>query len=372
VSADTPQSVPPRPRRRRTRLYLSLAASAAMLGALALPVPYVVLSPGPVFNTLGEVGGQEILEISGTTTYPTTGTLDMTTVRERGGPYGPLTMVEAVAAAVNDRSRVVPAELLFQPGVTGEQSREQGRAEFTAAQSNAVAAALGSLDIPVTQDALVAQVDLDGPSAEILKIGDLIVEINGVAVSGPDQVVEAVRTSAPDTQMVLTVRRGGETLPITATLGANPDNPQQGRLGIVLRSVYQAPFDIEFSLGGIGGPSAGMMFALAIVDELTPGDLTAGVPIAGTGTIDPQGNVGAIGGVEQKMYGARAAGAELFLAPQSNCDAIIGSVPAGLTVAAVRTLAEAEQAITDFAAGRSPVSCPLPDELPEGSQAAAG
>lgn len=368
----TVENKPARPRRRRTRLLLVVAAVVAVFGAMLIPVPYVILSPGPVFNTLGDFAGEEIVQISGTTTYPVSGTLDMTTVRERGGPYGPLPIIEAIFAAFSDGSRVVPEELVFPPGVTGQQSREQGAAEFEAAQSNAIAAALGSLEIPVSEESLVANVDEDGPSSGILEIGDVIVEVDGQAVAESAQVVELVRSTEPGTEMSLVVRRDGQLQPLTITVGANPDDPSQGRIGVVLRSVFMAPFPIEFALGGVGGPSAGLMFSLAIVDELTPGDLTGGIPIAGTGTIDPQGNVGAIGGIEQKMIGARSAGAELFLAPESNCEAVSGSVPNGLTVAAVSTIGEAEQAIADYVAGRTPRACPVPESAGELAQAASG
>ena len=131
-----------------------------------------------------------------------------------------------------------------------------------------------------------------------------------------------------------------------------------GRVGVVLRSVYSGPFEVDFSLSGIGGPSAGLVFALAIVDELTPGDLTGGTPIAGTGTINAEGEVGAIGGIAQKMIGAERAGAELFLAPAANCDAVVGAIPEGMTVAAVSTLDEARAAIDTFVAGGTPPQCP--------------
>lgn len=352
----------PKPRRRRTRLLLVIAAGVAVFGALLMPVPYVILSPGPVFNTLGDFGGEQIVEISDTTTYPTTGRLDMTTVRERGGPYGPVPLIEATLAALGGDSRVVPEELVFPPGVTSQQSREQGAAEFTAAQSNAVAAALNSLEIPLTEEALIARVEEDGPAWGVLEIGDVVVSAEGQPVRSSGELVEIVRSTAPGTELPLEVRRDDQLDVVTVTLAANPDDPEQGRLGVLVRSVFEGPFPIEFSLGGVGGPSAGMMFALAIVDELTPGDLTAGTPIAGTGTIDPQGNVGPIGGIEQKMVGARSAGATLFLAPEANCDAVTGSVPNGLTVAAVSTLAEAQTAIADFAAGRTPRGCPALDD----------
>lgn len=341
---------------RRTFL-LTTAAALAVVASLTLPVPYVIVSPGPTFNTLGEYAGEPIVEITGATTYPTDGALDITTVRERGGPYGPLTVVEAVVAALGSASVVVPGELLFPPGVTSEQQREASRAEFTAAQTNAVAAALNSLDIPVTEQPIVASVDPDGPARDVLRAGDLLVSVGGQPATSTQAVVQQVRGTAPGTVVPVVVDREGQQQQLEVTLTSAADNPDQGRVGVVLRSVYSGPFEVDFSLSGIGGPSAGLVFALAIVDELTPGELTGGRSVAGTGTISPTGEVGAIGGIAQKMVGAKRAGAELFLAPRDNCDAVLGSVPEGLVVAAVDTLSEAEEAIAVYLAGETPAGC---------------
>ena len=348
---------PPGSAAARRTFVLTLLAALAVVGSLILPVPYVIVSPGPTFNTLGDYGGEPVVEISGVTTYPTDGELEITTVRERGGPYGPLTVAEAVIAALGSSSVVVPDELLFPPGVSSDEQRERSRAEFTAAQTNALAAALNSLDIPVSEQPIIAEVSADGPASGVLEVGDLLVSVAGTPASSTELVVQQVRATAPGTTIPIVVDREGTDQEVSVTLAAAPDDPTQGRIGVVLRSVYSGPFEVDFSLSGIGGPSAGLVFALAIVDELTPGDLTGGRNIAGTGTIDPNGDVGAIGGVAQKMVGAQRAGAELFLAPRDNCDAILGAVPEGLVVAAVDTLAEAQESISVFINGGTPPSC---------------
>ena len=111
---------------------------------------------------------------------------------------------------------------------------------------------------------------------------------------------------------------------------------------------------------GVGGPSAGTMFAIGIIDKLTPGALTEGKVIAGTGTISPDGKVGEIGGIQQKLIGARNAGAVLFLAPQSNCQDVIDHIPDGLTVASIATLSEAMTAINAFNTGAKVNPCLAP------------
>jgi PDZ domain-containing protein len=113
----------------------------------------------------------------------------------------------------------------------------------------------------------------------------------------------------------------------------------------MLKYLFTFPFDVEISLEKVGGPSAGLMFSLGIIDTVTPGDLTGGKHIAGTGTISPDGLVGPIGGIEQKLQGARAGGATLFLAPAANCQEVAGRIPDGLQVVRVETLAEARDAV---------------------------
>ena len=136
--------------------------------------------------------------------------------------------------------------------------------------------------------------------------------------------------------MELTVRRGGaeKTVSVTPKLG----DAGKYLLGITTQNTFKFPFEVKISLENIGGPSAGMIFALGIMDNLTPGELTGGKKFAGTGTIDPAGKVGGIGGIAQKMVGAQQNGADYFLAPGANCGDVVGHVPDGLQVIKVDTL----------------------------------
>lgn len=347
----------PKTPRGRAGLAASVLAVVGLVSSMALPVPYVIVSPGPVFNTLGEYRGSEIVQISGTETYPTDGELFMTTVSERGGPYGPVPVGEAAVAVVNDTMAVIPRELLFPPDLSDEQSRQRSAADFDEAQSNAVAAALTELDREVVEQPLVAAVVTDGPSDGVIEPGDIIVEVAGQPTSTPAEVVAIVQAAKPGAELPLVVERDGERVPLTVTVGANPEDPQRSYLGVTIRALYSAPFDIEFTLDGVGGPSAGLVFALSIIDELTPESLTGGEVIAGTGTIDPVGNVGAIGGIGQKMDAAAEAGATLFLAPTANCSTVRAETPEGLEVAAVSTLDEALAALAAHRAGKPVVGC---------------
>lgn len=360
------------PRRRRltarARALVVSAASLVILLAIALllPVPYVRLAPGPTFNVIGEKDGTPVLLIDGTATYPTTGELFMTTVLESGGPRGGLTFVQALASWLNPADAVLPRELLYPDDVSGEQVRSQQAVMFSTAESDAIAAAMRYLDRPVSSEVIVSSVTLDSPADGTLQPGDRIRAIDGVEVTTPAQVREQVRSQPPGTTFRLDIERlDVEGSAGTARVGSaveitsapNPEDPSLGYLGIAIGERVEPGFDIDFTLKDIGGPSAGLMFSLGLVDKLTPEDLAAGRSIAGTGTIDPDGTVGPIGGIRQKLAGARDGGAELFLAPKVHCAEIDGHVPDGLTVAAVETLTDAVRAVRDWTAGRAPVGC---------------
>lgn len=338
-------------------------AAVGLTVAFTVPVPYVVVSPGPVINTLGEYRSTPIIDITGTQTYPTSGSLDMTTVRERGGPYGPLTAVEAVIAYVNDRAVVLPRELMFPKDESGAQSRQRSASDFTSAQRNAVAAAVNYLGIPAEEQVVIVGVLPDGPAAGKLAVDDVIVQVNGEPVADTQQAVDRIRAAGPHVNVELLIRRDEAEQQVEVTTRENPENPQWGSIGVSIGDEVVPPFDVEFAVDGIGGPSAGLIFTLAIIDELTPEQINGGLEIAGTGTINPAGEVGRIGGIRQKMLASAQAGATLFLAPKDNCEQVVGYVPAGLTIAAVGTVEEAIAAMKAHAAGQTPVGCESGDQI---------
>lgn len=358
------------PSRRGWMLIISAGTTLVLLGiAFWLPVPFVKLSPGPTFNVIGQDDGQDVIRISGTETFPVSGSLDMTTVYERGGPRGGLTFVEAIASWLDPADAVVPRELLFPDDITGEEVRTRQALLFDTSESNAVAAAMNYLDRPVTTQIVASAVYEDTPADGVLLPKDEIISIDGVEVTQADEVVQAVRGNPPGTTFQIVVRRDGvevdgvmtddveQTVELTSQ--PNPDDPDVPYIGIGVSEYYSADFPIEFTLEDIGGPSAGLLFATGIVDKLTPEDLVAGNHVAGTGTIEPDGTVGPIGGIRQKLAGARDAGATLFLMPADHCTEAAGHVPDGLTVAPVSTLAEAVDAIRAYTAGGTVPSCPV-------------
>jgi Lon-like protease len=364
-----------RPSRRGWMLLISGATTAALLVlALLLPVPFVKMAPGPTFNVIGAQDGKDVILIEDTTTYPVTGALDMTTVLESGGPRGGLTFVDALASWLDPSDAVVPRELLFPDDITGEEVRSRQAALFSTSGSNAIAAALNHLELPVRTSVVVNAVYEGTPASGLFQTRDEIVAVDGQPVEAPSDVVDAVRNQPIGTLLEFTVRRAVaeestddgedaeaavEELSVTITSAEDPDDPGVPYIGKGVGELYAADFPITFTLEDVGGPSAGLMFALGIVDKLTPIDLTAGQHVAGTGTITPAGEVGPIGGIRQKLAGAREAGATLFLMPVQHCGESEGHIPDGLTVAPVATLSEAISAVEAFVAGAPVPTCPV-------------
>ena len=357
------------PTRRGWMLIISGLTTLLLLAvAFLLPVPFVKLAPGPTFNVIGEDDGRSVIEISGTQTFPVTGNLDMTTVLESGGPRGGLTFVDAIASWVNPADAVVPRELLFPDNMTGEEVKKHNDLMFSTSESDAIAAAMNYLKRPLESEIVVTAVYGDSPADGKLLPKDQILKIGGKDVTSPEQVAKTVRGAPIGTTFEFTVSRDGVVVDgsmknnvqqtVKVTSAPNPDDATIPYVGIGVGNFYSAGFPIDFTLSDVGGPSAGLMFATGIIDKLTPENLTAGKHIAGTGTIKPDGTVGAIGGIRQKMAGARNAGAELFLMPKVHCDEARDHIPDGLTVVPVETLTNAIDAIHSYTAGKPVPSCP--------------
>lgn len=348
----------------RKRSAIALLASLAItLGlvvlTLVLPVPFVKLAPGPTFNVIGELEGQEVIMINGTETYPTSGTLDMTTVRESGGPRGGLTFFDAVGSWFNSQDAVVPRELVYPDDVSGEEVKQRNAALFSTSESDAVAAALNYLDLPITTELVATAVVSDAPADGVFQPRDEIVSVNGTPVKQPSDVVQAVQGEPVGTTFDFGIRRASEDMMVQVTSAPNSANDDKPYIGISVGELYSADFDIDFTLQDVGGPSAGLMFATGIVDKLTPENLNGGGNVAGTGTIAPNGEIGPIGGIRQKLAGARNTGAELFLMPRQHCAESQGYVPEGLTVVPVSTLTEAIEQMQSWVEKRPLASCPL-------------
>jgi len=327
-------------------------------------VPYVLITPGPAYSTIGEISGQQFITISGTQTFPTEGDLFMTTVSEFGGPDEGIDLFQAIWGWLDPTQEVAPRETFYDESISQEENRQQNIEAFSTSQTYAIGAALNYLELPVTENVVITSITAEAPAVDKLRAGDKVLEVDGVVTKTPKEVAAAVRKNPVGTLVNFKVSRSGSILDIQVKSAGRVDDPTTEEnedgipyVGIGLDMQYLANFNVQFAETNIGGPSAGMMFGLAIVDLLTPGALTQGKQIAGTGTIDGAGNVGPIGGAARKLIGAKEAGATLFLLPSSNCSEIKGGTPKGLTVVPVETLTDAINAINDFNAGKELASC---------------
>lgn len=342
-----------------TRTITMVAAAAAVFIAMAVmlirPVPYAMQSPGPTLNTLGEIEGHELIS-SDQELYPTEGELRLTTVMTSGGPGFPIYAGQALRGWASGAVTVVPSESLFAPGITQDQISDQGQQMMISSQTNATVAALEQLGYTVPAELIIVGAGQGTDAAEHVAVDDEI-----IALTAPDDqrwevpsyadLLAKLRTIPGGSTVELEVIRDGNTtvLPIVTM----DDGAGGSQLGIFLNPDFQYPIDISIFIENVGGPSAGLMFALGIIESLTEEDLTNGHIIAGTGTMALDGMVGPIGGVVQKMHGSARDGADYFLIPADNCAEAVGHIPSGLREIPVETLDDAQQYITAIGAGQA-------------------
>lgn len=341
-------------RRGATLLISGIGVVIALVVASTMSVPYVALTPGPTLNTLGQLSGKQLIQISGRPTYPTDGHLNMVTVSYIGGPQSDFNVFAALRSWLTPDNAVVPEEEIFTPGQTQQEVQQQDTEEMTDSQQTATAAALCQLNISFQTTDTIQGTEKGKPAAGVLRRGDVITGVDGTAVTCKHDAATLIRRHQPGDPVTLTIRRDGTEhqfrLRTVSVSG-------QAVVGVKVAESFTFPFKVKISIGNIGGPSAGMMFALGIIDKLTRDNLTAGKFIAGTGEIEVNGKVDPIGGIQQKMAGARAAGATVFLAPAANCTDVSGSVPRGLRVIRVSTLDGAIHALGAIRQGKAVPSC---------------
>jgi Lon-like protease len=338
-----------------TLLIAGVCVLAGLVVAAVVSVPYVALTPGPTLNTLGKPAGKPIIQILGRRTYPTTGNLNLVTVSYTGGPGSDFNIFSALRAWLTPDDAVVPASEIYSSGQTQQQVVQQDTQQMLGSQEDATAAALCYLNINYkTLDSVAATVK-GTPAYGVLRPGDVITAVDGQQVNCHHDVVNMIRKRKPGAPVALTIDRSGVTKTITL---ATKDVSGQAVVGIQLGSPrYEFPFTVKINLPDIGGPSAGLMFALGIIDKLTPSGLTDGRFIAGTGEISPTGAVEPIGGIQQKMAGARGAGATIFLTPAANCPDTAGAVPSGLRLVKVSSLAGAISELQAIEQGKPVPTC---------------
>lgn len=344
--------VPDEPRMRRRRgvrigWTLLLVAILGVTVMAWVPSSYVVRQPGSTYDTLGSVTIDdeevELIEIPGETVYPTEGSLRLLTVGVVGSRRTPVPWLDIVRAWFDPSKSVIPTDLAYPMGQTVKESKEQNKLLMLKSQQAAEAAALIELGYEIPTVITVREIVPGSPADGRIEVGEQILAVNGVPLADVENLQATVTDSGVTTPIGLTLVRDGSQRQISLTPAAG--FASQPIIGVTVKTSYDFPFEVNIQLENVGGPSAGMMFALGIIDKLTPGAMTGGEEIAGTGTVSASGNVGPIGGIRQKLYGATAAGADWFLAPERNCDDVVGHIPVGLTVFSVATLEDALAAV---------------------------
>lgn len=363
----TPSAARHAPRRSRRGVIAGWVTFFLLLISTLVPLPYIVERPGPTVNVLGEYEGAELINVPDPAKVD--GELLMTTVTISGVPSQWLTATNLLRALLSNETSVAPREVLFPDNLSAAQSQQISQAQMNTSQENAIIAALESMGYDLDVELEVAVITDESDANNKLAVDDVLVSIaapNLPTLTNPSyrELVSLLAQVPVGTKVHVQAKRDGKTenydiATIAPPVDATGTPVREGSLlGIGLYTHLKNNPGVEFSLGDqIGGPSAGMMFALGIIDKLTAESLTGGNTIAGTGTINIDGSVGPIGGIVQKMLGAKRDGARYFLVPEDNWDEASGHVPGGMTAVRVATLDEALKTLHEIAAGKD-VTCP--------------
>ncbi len=339
------------PRRAVVLLVSGLLCLALAAACLFIPVPYAAIAPGPTFNALGDAGGKPIVAISGHETAATTGQLRLVTVEAYGKPQR-LMVGDIIRGWLDPSIAVVPINDVFPETQTTQEQDAESAAQMQDSQLEAKVAALTALHVPMAITVKSTQSTL--PAAKVLEAGDEIVSVDGTPIDTITGLTTAIGAHKPGDTVSVTYRRGGTVH--TASIGTGTSDDASKRPVIGITPDVKLPFTLDIQLPNVGGPSAGLMFSLAIYDKLSDGQLAGSRTIAGTGTIDADGAVGPIGGIQQKVYAARRDGATVFLVPHVNCPDIT-TVPAGLALIDITTFADALADLATLRSGGTPAGC---------------
>lgn len=322
---------------------------ALLIAAAVTPLPYAAYSPGPTFDILAQNADEaELIQVDGHKTYYEDGQIRFTTVQTTARD-NKLSLIELLQVWADSDRAVIPYDVAHPRDFTAEQEKEQGQVAMATSQDVAKAMALKELGYDLVTSTQVIEVVEDSAAYGKLEAGDVFVRADGKRVTEPQDVVDAVTSHDVGDPVRFVVRRGDQRL-IVAIAPRKVDG--EPKVGVSVGESYEFPFEIKLRVDpAIGGPSAGLMFSLGIYDTLTPGSLTGGETIAGTGELLPDGTVGPIGGIEQKIAGAEDAGAELFFVPADNCPDVAGLDPA-LQLVKASTMHQARVALEKWVEDR--------------------
>jgi Lon-like protease len=337
-----------RPRSRIFRtVVVAVVAGTLAAGAFTVPIKaFLEIRPGPAPDV------EKLIQIPGTRTYTSAGSLHLTTVT-----LFEATLFETLRGWVDPKVAIVPREAIYPPGKSQKEVDRETATQMDDSEYEATVAALRQLDYKLTEDgALVRQTQSGTPAAAVIRAADVIVAVDGDKVASRDQLKDLIGRHKAGETVDVTVRRSGESKTFTIKVAEGGAGIKQPIIGVEVVQNFSLPLDVKIDAKGIGGPSAGFMFALGVVDLLTPEDITGGRPIAGTGTIDADGNIGAVGGVTQKVFGAEAAGARYFLAPPAEAPEARRAAGSKLKVIAVATLSQALAALRSISGGSQPLA----------------
>jgi PDZ domain-containing protein len=315
---------------------------ALLVVAWASPLPYVVYRPGLTVNVLGETDGKPIIQIDGHRSYHDAGELRMTTVSVTRAQTK-VRLPELLGAWISKKDAVYPWDAVYQKGTTDKQSKQEGAVQMASSQDTATAVAMREIGQKVPETVTIVDVGRGEPADGKLKPRDVVVSIDGRAVTSTAQGVDLIRRTPAGDPIDFVVQRDGKEQHVTVTPTDHDGTP---RIGVTVGAGYDFPFHVNINIDpNIGGPSAGLMFSLGIYDMLTPGSLTGGRPIAGTGEIEPNGSVGPIGGIQQKIAASDRDGAQLFLVPKDNCNEALGAAKGDVELVKVTTMHDAVDSV---------------------------
>jgi PDZ domain-containing protein len=312
-------------------------------------VPYVELGPGPTVDTLGSAEGHPVISVSGAPTTDSAGQLRLVTV----SVASELTLFDALRGWFQHDYAVVPRDVVYPPDKTDTQVDQEQTQQFVRSQTDAETAALRKLGYPVL--VTVREVEKGAPADGVIAPGDVLTSVDGEPVTSRLKLGELIRGKPAGTARTVGFTHNGEAKTAALTPGRSDDGNL--RIGVVVDNVQPHPFELKISLDKIGGPSAGGMFALGVIDKLDPVDLTGVMIIAGTGSIDEEGRIGPIGGIPQKLVAAKRDKAVAFLTPAANCAEAMRNAQPGLPLVKISSLDEALAALQALREKRQPPLC---------------
>jgi PDZ domain-containing protein len=339
-----PEGPPPRPTRRHWILgFVALVLFGFLLSACLVKLPYYAFRPGSVRDT------STLITVKGAKTYKAEGSVSYTTVSLRS-----VTGFELFTGWLDKDVDIMSRDDVLGPR-NADQNRRLNLALMDTSKQVATQVALEKLgyhvDVSVAGE-IVLEVEKDSPADGVMKAGDTIVAIGGEKIDDPDDLTRLLGNDKPGDEVKVTIQPFNTTKhkDVTLELAPKPDDPDHGMMGVKVQPTgvqFDFPFKVSFDTGDVGGPSAGLAFTLGLIDELTPGELTGGVPVAVTGEIHSDGSVGPVGGTGQKAAAVRRAGIGVFLVPSA--DYAAAKQHAGkVKIVKVDTLDEALKALADL------------------------